>query len=111
MESLQLLGIEYGLRASTKKDMVDEEWLELATDDVNHLYPGDFFKDAPIIPVSSADGSGLEALAAALEKIAANLPERVRFRFFPSAHRPGLYDERVWNGHHRYIDIRHRYGG
>ena len=82
MEICSLLGIQHGLVALTKKDMVDEEWLELATDDVTTFTQGTFLEDAPIIPVSSADGSGLEALAAALEKIAANLPERSDSGFF-----------------------------
>ncbi len=82
MEICSLLGIRHGLVALTKKDMVDEEWLELATDDVTTFTQGTFLEDAPIIPVSSTDGSGLEALAAALEKITETLPERSDSGFF-----------------------------
>ena len=82
MEICSLLGIRHGLVALTKKDMVDEEWLELATDDVTTFTQGTFLEDAPIIPVSSTDGSGLETLAAALEEITAMLPERSDSGFF-----------------------------
>src|SRR5210317_1764869 len=53
MEICSLLGVEYGMVAVTKIDMVDEEWLELALDDIRDFVRGTFLEEAPIAPVSS----------------------------------------------------------
>lgn len=77
-----LLGIKHGLVALTKKDLVDEAWLELVTDDVTAFVQGTFLEEAPVVPVSSTDASGLEALADALETVAGQIPERSDSGFF-----------------------------
>lgn len=82
MEICSLLGIKHGLVALTKKDLVDEAWLELVTDDVTAFVQGTFLEDAPIVPVSSTDATGLEALADALETAAGQIPERSDSGFF-----------------------------
>jgi selenocysteine-specific elongation factor len=58
---LRLLGIERGVVALTKIDLVDEETLELARAEAEELVPG-----APIVAVSARTGAGLDALRAAL---------------------------------------------
>src|SRR6056297_2713742 len=50
LEIFTLLGIEHGLVAVTKLDMVDDELLELVLDDVQDYLKGTFLEDAPIIP-------------------------------------------------------------
>lgn len=82
MEVCSLLGIKHGLVALTKKDLVDEAWLELVTDDVTAFVQGTFLEDAPIVPVSSTDATGLEALADALETVTGQIPERPDSGFF-----------------------------
>jgi selenocysteine-specific elongation factor len=72
----KLLGIKHGLVALTKIDMVDEEWLELATDDVTSFLKGSFLEGAPIIPVSSLTGKGLPEFVKALDTLCAEVPER-----------------------------------
>ena len=62
----ELLGIERGVVALTKKDLVDSDLLELATSDVRDFIQGTFLKDARIIPVSSTTGDGLDALTSEL---------------------------------------------
>ncbi len=66
LEICQLLGVESGLVALTKADMVDEELLELAAEDVQAALHGTFLEDAPLIPVSSHTGQGVETLRQAL---------------------------------------------
>ena len=73
---LQLLGIERGLVALTKVDMVEPELVELAIDDVRTLLRGTFLEQAPIIPLSSVTGEGLDAFRAELERLAAETPPR-----------------------------------
>ncbi|HET7573394.1 MAG TPA: selenocysteine-specific translation elongation factor [Gaiellaceae bacterium] len=65
---LRLLGIERGVAALTKADLVDEETLELARAEVEELVPG-----APVVPTSARTGAGLEELRAALAGVAARV--------------------------------------
>ncbi len=74
MEICTLLGIRYGVVALTKKDLVDEEWLELVTEEVQGFVAGTFLEDAPVIPLSSPTGEGLPQLIAALDAIASDIP-------------------------------------
>ncbi|MBI2881032.1 MAG: selenocysteine-specific translation elongation factor, partial [Candidatus Tectomicrobia bacterium] len=72
----RLLEVRDGIVALTKKDLVDEEWLELAADDVRTFLRGTFLEDKPIVPVSSRTGEGLEEIRAALQGCAARVPEK-----------------------------------
>ena len=76
LDICKLLGIKHGLVALTKIDMVDEEWLELATDDVTSFLKGSFLEGAPIIPVSSLTGKGLPEFVRALDTLCTEVPER-----------------------------------
>ena len=66
---LGLLGVKTGLIALTMADLVDEELLELALDDVRGAVAGTFLADAPVIPTSIHDRRGLDALRAALDAL------------------------------------------
>jgi selenocysteine-specific elongation factor len=66
----RLLGIERGLVALTKCDLVDAAAVAHATADVQSLVAGSFLDGAPILPVSSVTGDGLEQLRAALAAFA-----------------------------------------
>jgi selenocysteine-specific elongation factor len=72
----ELLGIEKGVVALTKTDMVDEDLLELAVSDVKSFLEGTFLRDTPVIPVSSVTGFGLDKLLEALEKEVLETKER-----------------------------------
>ena len=65
-----LLGVEIGLVALTKVDMVDSEWLELVLEDVSNYLQNTFLKDAPIIPVSAHTGDGIDQLLVHIRKMA-----------------------------------------
>lgn len=62
----RLLGIEQAVVALTKRDLVDAEFAELASAEVADLIADSGFADAPIVPVSSRTGDGLDALRSAL---------------------------------------------
>ncbi len=57
-----LLGIDTGLVALTKTDMVEPEWLAMVTEDVKAYLAPTFLGQAPVLPVSAHTGAGLEAL-------------------------------------------------
>jgi selenocysteine-specific elongation factor len=82
MEICTLLNIQHGLVVLTKMDMVDEEWLELVTEDVRSFAAGSFLEDAPILPVSSMTGQGIPELIQALETLSAAIPERSTTNLF-----------------------------
>jgi selenocysteine-specific elongation factor len=65
---IDLLEIKKGVVAITKKDLVDDEWLELVRLDVEELLSGTSLAGAPIIPVSAISGEGLEELVQAIDE-------------------------------------------
>lgn len=69
MEILQLLGIEKGVVALTKTDLVDGEWLELITEEVKSYLAGTVLANAPVLPVSSATGEGKDELLRAIDDL------------------------------------------
>ena len=76
MEICTLLDIRHGLIALTKVDMVDEEWLELVTEDVRAFTQGTFLEESELIPVSSATGQGLEHFTAALDRLSSQVTRK-----------------------------------
>jgi len=64
----RLLGVRKGLLVLTKKDLVDEELLQLVQSETEELVAGSFLEGAPIIAVSSRTGEGIEALKEALRE-------------------------------------------
>ncbi len=76
MEICTLMGIKHGFIALTKIDMVDEELMELAMEDIKEFTIGTFLEDAPIVPVSSVTGQGLDVFIKTLDEICHSIPER-----------------------------------
>jgi selenocysteine-specific elongation factor len=87
---LELLGLRHGVIALTKRDLVDDEWLEIAALEVADHVGGTFLRDAPIVPVASIDGDGLEELRLALDDLVAETPPSEDHR------RPRLWIDRVF---------------
>lgn len=61
-EILQALGIDDGIIAITKTDMVDAEWLELVQEDIRDYVEGSFLEGKPMIPVSAKSGENIDLL-------------------------------------------------
>ncbi len=76
VEVLELLGVERVLVALSKIDMVDAELAELAAEDVSDYLAGTSLAGAPVLPVSSETGEGIDELKAALLALAREVPER-----------------------------------
>ncbi|MCC6263040.1 MAG: selenocysteine-specific translation elongation factor [Bryobacterales bacterium] len=75
-EICRMLGVRHGLIALTKSDLVDEDGLDLAIADVRALAQGSFLADAPVLPVSSRTGAGVERLRGALQALTAQMESR-----------------------------------
>ncbi|HTK94561.1 MAG TPA: selenocysteine-specific translation elongation factor, partial [Terriglobales bacterium] len=72
----RLLAIRRGLVALTKSDLVDKDSLDVVRLEVEEFLKGSFLEGAPIVPVSSLKGTGLEALKRELARAAAEAPAR-----------------------------------
>ena len=72
----ELLGLSQGIVVITKKDLVDDDMVELVTEDVQDLLKGRLLEGATIIPVSSTTGENLEQLKNTIKEIAAKIQER-----------------------------------
>ncbi len=72
---LQLLDVTHGVVALTQVDLVDKETLELAQLDVAEHLEHSFLADAPMVPVDSISGAGLDELRAALDQVLDDTPQ------------------------------------
>jgi selenocysteine-specific elongation factor len=73
---IDLLGIPKGVVAITKADLADPEWMELVAEEVSALLGGTSIEGAPIVPVSSRSGMGLDNLRATLDEVATQAEAR-----------------------------------
>ncbi|MGE0396092.1 MAG: selenocysteine-specific translation elongation factor [Kofleriaceae bacterium] len=76
LDICDLLGVRCGVVALTKSDLVDADLLALASDDVRSALAGTFLAGAPLVPVSTKTGEGLDELRAAIVAAIASLPPR-----------------------------------
>lgn len=65
---LNLVGIKNGIIVITKKDIVDEEMLELVVDDIKDNFVNTFLENAPVVEVSSKTGEGMDKLKAMINE-------------------------------------------
>ena len=74
---VDLLDIRRGVIVLTKSDLVqDPEWLELVSMDIRELVQSTSLKDAPIVAVSSRNGSGIPELLEQIQKTLQGIPSR-----------------------------------
>lgn len=72
----RLLHLERGLIVLTKIDLVDADTLDLVQLEVRELVAGSFLEGAPVLPVSSRTGVGLDTLKDVLTQLAAEHARR-----------------------------------
>ena len=89
LEILDVLGVTGGVIALTKRDLVDDETLEMARQEVREEVEGTPLAEAPIVPVSSVTGEGVDELRAMLDAMLAAAPA-------PAAGRSRLFIDRVF---------------
>ncbi len=66
---LDLIRIKDGIVVLTKTDMVEKEWLDMVIEDIKEKTRGTFLEGAPVIPVSSTTGAGIDTLVEAIAGI------------------------------------------
>ncbi len=72
---LDLLGVRHGVVALTKIGLADDDLVELAVLDVEDRVEGTFLEGAPIVPVDSIDGTGIDNLLLELDELLARTPD------------------------------------
>lgn len=91
MAILDILQVESGVIALTKTDLIDDpEWLDLVEDDIRQAFQGTVLENAPMVRVSSKNGTGIDDLVEALKICLSGHPQR------PDLGRPRLFIDRVF---------------
>jgi selenocysteine-specific elongation factor len=72
----RLLAVRRGITVLTKSDLIDRETLDVVRLEVEDFLRGSFLELAPIVPVSSLKGTGLDELKQALVQVASEVPAR-----------------------------------
>ncbi len=72
---LDLLGVDTGLIVMTKKDLVDQDWLDLVTLDVQEVLEGTSLENAEVVAVSAETGDELAKLRTSLDTLISQLPQ------------------------------------
>ncbi len=73
---LDLLRVERGLVAVTKRDLVDDDWLELVIADVEETLEGTVLERAEIYPVSAMTEEGLPELIDTIDSMLDDTPPK-----------------------------------
>ena len=73
---LELLGIDRGVVALTKRDLVDDEWAALVREEVAAAIARTPLAAAPLVDVSATTGRGLDDLRRSLEAVLGAAPAR-----------------------------------
>ncbi|MHB8171391.1 MAG: selenocysteine-specific translation elongation factor [Thermincolia bacterium] len=76
LDIIQLLQIPRGIIVISKKDLVDDDWLQLVMEEVREQVTGTVLADAPMIGVSAVNGEGIPQLLAMLEEAVDKVKER-----------------------------------
>ena len=81
IEILDVLGVNRLVVALTKVDLVDADMIELATEAVHELVESTSLRGAPVVPVSSETGEGIDALKTAIVGAIPKSPKARESRF------------------------------
>ena len=86
---LDVLGVAGGVVALTKRDLVDEDALDLVEEEIRDRIEGTVLSDARVVRVSAETGAGLDDLRTALDELLAGAPP-------PADERARLFVDRVF---------------
>ena len=88
---LDMLGIDAGLIVITKRDLVEEDWLELVAAEALEVVEGSSLDGSPIVTVSSTRRTGLGRLLAEIDDLLDGLEQT------PAGGRPRLPVDRAFS--------------
>jgi selenocysteine-specific elongation factor len=87
---IDILGIEHGVVALTKSDLVDEDALAVVTEEVRAKLAPSSLREAPIVPCSATTGAAIDDLVSTLDEVVGLAPTA------PDLGRPRLWVDRVF---------------
>lgn len=87
---LDLLGIAHGVIALTKVGQADDDLVELSMMEIAEATDGTFLEGAEVVPVDAIDGTGIDALQTALDRLLDITPTAIDHK------RPRLWIDRVF---------------
>jgi selenocysteine-specific elongation factor len=73
---LDLLGVERGVVALTKRDLAEEDWLDVVATDIDETLSSTTLAGSPIVRCSSMTGAGLPELLETLDQAASAIPPK-----------------------------------
>jgi selenocysteine-specific elongation factor len=76
LDICDLLAVRRGVIVVTKRDLVDDAWLAMVTEELRAAVAGTFLAAAPLVAVSARTGAGMAELRATLGTELAALPPR-----------------------------------
>ena len=76
LDILELLGVEKGIVALTKCDLVDDDMQELVESEIEEYFEDSVFNGTPVYRVSSITGTGMEELREAIIDLAERTGQR-----------------------------------
>jgi selenocysteine-specific elongation factor len=82
MDICEMLGISKGIVVITKKDLVDDDMVELIREDVKEFLAGRALGEAPVVVVSAMTGENIGALKDTIADLAREIRERSREGIF-----------------------------
>ncbi|MDR0383320.1 MAG: selenocysteine-specific translation elongation factor [Spirochaetaceae bacterium] len=82
LDILNILGVRFGFVVLTKKDLADDETLDLAVEEAVEVTRATCMEGAPIIPVSSSTGEGISRVVEEIMQITDKIPPRKGFGAF-----------------------------
>ncbi|MCK5117168.1 MAG: selenocysteine-specific translation elongation factor [Candidatus Aegiribacteria sp.] len=76
LDILKILGVEHGIVAMTKCDLVDDDMQELVESEIDEYFEDSVFTGTPVYRVSSMTGAGMEELREAIIGLAEETGQR-----------------------------------
>ena len=76
LDICELLGVRRGVVALTKVDLVEDEWVELVSEEIRGELSKSFLADANVVGVSAKTGQGIDELKDELIRLTGELPAR-----------------------------------
>lgn len=76
LDIIQLLQVKKSVVVITKKDLVDEEWLDLVYDDLKETLRDTVLEGVEMVTVSAVTGENMDHLRRVLDKLAAEVEEK-----------------------------------
>ncbi len=82
LKIMEILGVKKGFVALTKIDLVEEEILQIAEEEISDFTKGTFLQDFPVIKISAKTGEGIGELKEFLQEMCSKVEQRHTGKLF-----------------------------